>query len=168
LHTPQATTSTVNLYWHGGESVYEGKKLVLNGNRRPFVNNAVQITNIAPEYAPAGRHLLSASVVGMPEGDDETLFRMAMNDIKRMFRGDTRAAHALEAYEPLALYRIPYAQFAQPPGIHPHLPENDTGVRGLYFAAEFTEASSQNAALISGEKAAAAVIASRRLEDISG
>ncbi|HET9496067.1 MAG TPA: NAD(P)/FAD-dependent oxidoreductase [Chloroflexia bacterium] len=161
LRTPERMASTVNLYWQGTERVYEGKKIVLNANHRPFVNNAVQITNVAPEYAPEGRHLLSATVVGLPDFDDETLYRMAMYDIKHMFRGEPAAAHALETYEPLALYRIPYAQFAQPPGIHPHLPENDTGVPGLYFAAEFTEASSQNAAMISGEKAAGALLASR-------
>jgi phytoene dehydrogenase-like protein len=162
LRTSEGRTSTVNLYWQGTERVYDGKKIVLNANHRPFVNNAVQITNVAPEYAPEGRHLLSATVVGLPEAEDESLYRMAMYDIKHMFRGDPAAAHALETYEPLALYRIPYAQFAQPPGIHLHLPDNDTGVPGLYFAAEFTEASSQNAALISGEKAADAVLASRR------
>jgi phytoene dehydrogenase-like protein len=161
LPTPKGQTSTVNLYWQGTERVYEGKKLVLNGNPRPFVNNAVQISNIAPGYAPPGKHLLSATVVGLPEGDDETLYRMALYDLRRMFRGTPRAAQALDTYEPLALYRIPYAQFAQPPGIHPSLPENDTGVPGLFFAAEFTEASSQNAALISGEKAAEAVLAAR-------
>ena len=164
LPMPRGRTSTVNLYWQGAERVYNGKKLVLNGNPGPFVNNAVQITNVAPAYAPPGRHLLSASVVGVPEGDDETLFRMARYDLRRMFRGDPRAALALDTYEPLALYRIPYAQFAQPPGIHPHLPGNNTGVTGLYFAAEFTEASSQNAALISGEKAAEAVMEFGKLQ----
>ena len=158
LRTPTGRTSTVNLYWQGGERLYQGKKIVLNANRRPFVNNAVQLSNAAPEYAPEGKHLLSATVVGLPVGDDDALFRMAKYDLRRMFRGDARASRALDSYEPLRLYRIPYAQFAQPPGIHPQLPGNDTGIPGLYIAAEFTEASSQNAALISGEKAARAIL----------
>jgi phytoene dehydrogenase-like protein len=121
----------------------------------------VQLSNAAPEYAPEDKHLLSATVVGLPEGDDDALFRMAKYDLRRMFRGDARASRALDSYEPLALYQIPYAQFAQPPGIHSHLPDNDTGIQGLYFAAEFTEASSQNAALVSGEKAAQAILMHR-------
>jgi hypothetical protein len=38
------------------------------------------------------------------------------------------------------------------------LPDNRSGRPGLYFAAEWTEASSLNAAMISGEKCAAAVV----------
>jgi phytoene dehydrogenase-like protein len=157
LTMPKGQTGTVNLYWKGDKPVYDGRKLVLNANPEPFVNNAVQLTNVAREYAPPGRHLLSASVVGNPEGDDATLFALAMNDLRRMFRGDMVALAALDAYKPLKLYRIPYSQFAQPPGIHPHLPDNVSGIRNLYFAAEFTEASSQNAAMISAEKAVEAM-----------
>jgi len=75
-----------------------------------------------------------------------------------MFAGDPQAQKTLADYSPLGLYRIPYAQFAQPPGIHPGLPENDTGQPGLFFAAEFTEASSINAAMISGEMCAQAIL----------
>lgn len=158
LPMPRGRTGTVNLYWGGSEPVYSGKKLVLNANSAYFVNNAVQVTNIAPEYAPEGRHLLSATVLGVPEGDDDLLFGMAMDDLHRMFRADRKATAALNGYTPLRLYRVPYAQFAQPPGIHPHLPANSSGVPNLYFACEFTEASSQNAAMISGEKAADLIV----------
>lgn len=155
---PEGQTSTVNLYWGGPKPVYAGKKLVLNANRDYFVNNAVQVTNIAPEYAPPGRHLLSATVLGVPEGDDDALLGLTMHDLYRMFRACREATDALGSYTPLKVYRIPYGQFAQPPGIHPHLPDNDSGVPNLYFASEFTEASSQNAAMISGEKAADLIV----------
>ncbi len=151
---PQGQTSTINFYFAGTAPLYKGKKLVLNANPKPFVNNTVQLTNVAPEYAPPGQHLLSATVLGMPEGSDTLLYERAMTDLRRIFRGDPHAAVALTGYRPLALYRIPYGQFAQSPGIHPTLPDNHSGEPGLYFAAEFTEASSINAAMISGEKAA--------------
>jgi phytoene dehydrogenase-like protein len=151
---PKGRTSTVNLYLGGERRVYSGNKIVLNANPRPFVDNVAQMTNVARTYAPPGKHLLSAAVVGLPEGDDETLFRLAMDDLRRMFRGDSAALAALSTYRPLRVYRIPYGQFAQPPGIHPHLPDNVSGTPNLYFASEFTEASSQNAAMISGEKCA--------------
>ena len=151
---PKGRTSTVNVYWGGDKPVYHGKKLVLNANPIPFVDNAVQITNAAPEYAPSGKHLLSASVIGLPELDEESIVGIAMDDLLRMFRGDPDALSALDTYRPLKVYRIPYGQFAQPPGIHPRLPDNRTPIQNLLFAAEFTEASSQNAAMISAEKAA--------------
>jgi phytoene dehydrogenase-like protein len=158
LPMPAGQVGTVNLHWVGSRPVYRGAKIVLNANPRPFVNNVMQITNVAPEYAPPGRHLLSAAVLGTPAGDDATLYAQGMADLQRMFAGDQGALQALAGYTPLALYRIPYSQFAQPPGLHPTLPDNVTPIPHLYCAAEWTEASSQNAAMISGEKAAVAVL----------
>lgn len=155
---PPGQTSTVNLYYAGSAPVYAGKKLVLHANRDPFVNNAVQVTNIAPSQAPPSRHLLSATVLGVPNGTDDELFARGMADLRRMFAGDPAALRALAAYRPLRLYRISYGQFAQPPGIHDLLPDNETGEPGLFFAAEFTAASSFNAAMRSGEKAAARIL----------
>ncbi len=155
LPMPQEHVGTVNLYWQGDVPVYRGKKIVLNASSRAFVNNASLITNVAPEYAPPGKHLLSATVLGVPSMSDSDLFSHALLDIRRMFNGDGAAQIALGSYEPIRLYRISYAQFAQPPAIHPGLPDNDSAVPGLIFASEFTEASSQNAAMISAEKAVA-------------
>jgi phytoene dehydrogenase-like protein len=155
---PQGNTSTINLYWSGDRSFYKGKKILLNANPDPFVNNAVLATNVAPEAAPPGKHLLSATILGVPDLDDETLFKKGMQDLRRMFSGDIEAQHALDTFKPLKVYRIPYAQFAQVPGYHPTLPLNETGRPGLWFAAEFTEASSLNAAMVSGEKAAKAIL----------
>ncbi len=154
LAMPQGQTSTINLYYAGSSPVYKSKKLVLNANPEPFVNNTVMASNIAPEYAPPDQHLLSATVLGIPEGSDEELYRRGLTDLHRMFQGDAHAEVALTGYRPLAIYRIHYGQFAQPPGVHPTLPDNRSGKPGLYFAAEFTEASSLNAAMVSGEKAA--------------
>ena len=155
---PRGQTSTINLYYAGPTPVYVGKKLVLHANQNPFVNNAVQVSNVAPEQAPPGRHLLSATVLGVPAGSDDELFARGLADLRRMFAGDPAALAALAAYQPLRLYRIPYGQFTQPPGVHDTLPDNETGEPGLFFAAEFTAASSFNAAMRSGEKAAARIL----------
>jgi phytoene dehydrogenase-like protein len=155
---PSGARGTVTLYWQGAAPLYRGNKLVLNAHPDAFVNHLVQISNIAPEFAPPGRHLLSATVLGVPGGDDESLYARALADMQRMFAGNPTATQALAGYTPLAIYRIPYAQFPQPPGLHPTLPDNDSGLPGLLFAGEFTEASSQNAAMISGEKAAALIL----------
>jgi hypothetical protein len=55
---------------------------------------------------------------------------------------------------PLDVRRVPFAQFAQPPGIHPSLPANETKTAGLYLASEATVDSSLNGAMLSGERAA--------------
>ena len=155
---PMGQVGTITLYCAGDAPVYAGKKILLHANHAPIVNNAAQITNIAPEQSPPGKRLFSVSLTGTPEGirngGDAELFALAFADLKRMMAGDRAALDALETYRPLALYRIPYAQFAQLPGIYATLPTNDSKIPGLLFAGEFTAASSLNAALESGETAA--------------
>lgn len=154
LPMPEGKNGSMALYFAGPVPLYKEKKIVLNANHNPFINDLVQVTNIAPEHAPPGRHLLSTTVLGVPDGSDDALYARALRDLKRVFAGDPAAEAALKEYRPLALYRIPYGQFPQPPGIYAALPDNDTGQPGLFLAGEFTHASSQNAAMVSGEKAA--------------
>ena len=159
LPVPKGARGTVCAYFAGDQRVYRGKKIVLHANRDPFVNNCVQVSNVAPEQAPPGQHLLSATVVGeLPESRDEEVYARVMADLRRIWAGDRTALEALKTYRPLALYRIPFSQFAQPPGVHDALPDNVTGQPGLYLAGEFTAASSLNAAMRSGEKCAARIL----------
>jgi phytoene dehydrogenase-like protein len=154
LALPSDAKGTTTLYWEGDTALTTNRKLWLNANSDTFVNNACQLSAIAPHYAPAGRHLLSASVLGVPEYSDDELYAAAEADIQRMLDYDPVAQQAFGQYRRLRIYRIPYAQFAQPPGIHPTLPANRTSQAGLYLAGEYTEASSIDAAMISGEKVA--------------
>jgi phytoene dehydrogenase-like protein len=155
---PPGAHGTTQLYFVGDAPLHAGRKILLHANRRAFVRSAVQLTNVALEYAPPGRCLFSASVIGVPEGDDATLAARAIADLQRIFAGDGRALATLNSYRLLRIYRIPYGQFAQPPGIYESLPGNDSGRPGLLFAGEFTTASSLNAAMRSGEKAAQAIL----------
>ncbi|GAB4462938.1 MAG: NAD(P)/FAD-dependent oxidoreductase [Armatimonadaceae bacterium] len=160
LSTPEGNVGTVTLYFAGDAPITPAKKIILHANRHTFLNNVAPVTNIAPEQAPAGKHLLAASTIGVPEGDDHSLFQRAMHDLRRMFAGDKEALAALETYQPLTLYRIPYAQFAQPPGIYSQLPGSTTDIPGLLFASEFTGGSNLNATMVSGENAARIVLQS--------
>ena len=83
-----------------------------------------------------GKHLLAVTLAGTPEGDAAAWFTHATTDLRRMFAGDTAALNALETYDLLAVYNIPYAQFAQPPGIYATLPTNESGIPGVVFAGE--------------------------------
>lgn len=151
---PPGKLMVTAVYFAGARQLYRGKKILLNAATHGLINNAQQLTNIAPEYAPPGRHLLSATVLGDPPLSDRALCTAVLRDLRRMFDGDERAQHALATYYPLKVYRIRYAQFAQPPAIERRLPRNATDEAGLFLAGEFTEASSLNAAMVSGEKCA--------------
>lgn len=160
LATVTGARATVTLYFSGRVPLWTGRKLLLNANQQAFVNNAALLTNIAPEYAPKNRCLLSVSILGNLELSDDALFARARTDLERMFTGDVSAQATLATYEPLRAYRIPYAQFDQPKGFFSTLPSNATGLPNTFFAGEFTAASSINGAIRSGEKAAQLVLVS--------
>jgi phytoene dehydrogenase-like protein len=147
---PEGSVGEVCLYYET-DGLGTGKKILLNAEDGAFVNNAVEMSNISEKYAPPDRHLLYAVVLTGMNLPDEDLYRKGIEDLSRWYpQADFR---------PLALRRIPYGQFAQPPGIHSRLPENTTQTPGLVLAGEYTEDSSINGSMLSGEKAAGAVIA---------
>jgi phytoene dehydrogenase-like protein len=146
---PEGAVGEVCLYYET-EGLGSGRKILLNAEGGAFVNNAVEMSNISEKYAPPDRHLLYAvALTGMDLPDGE-LYRRGIEDLSRWYPGAD--------FRPLTLRRIPYGQFAQPPGIHSRLPENTTKTPGLVLAGEYTEDSSINGSMLSGEKAAGAVI----------
>ncbi len=150
---PTQGVSTVCLYFAGNEQLYKQRKILLNSNPDAYVNNAVLMTNIAPTYAPPRKHLLSVTVLGNPAEDDEEIAQRSLKEMAGWF------PHAhLDSWQLLAVYRIPFAQFAQPVGIFDTLPDNHTSVEGLYLAGEYTKSSSIQGAMHSGEYAAKEVL----------
>ncbi|MDQ3387666.1 MAG: FAD-dependent oxidoreductase, partial [Actinomycetota bacterium] len=127
-----------------------GKKIRLNAEDGGFLNNVVEMSGISAGYAPPGRSLINAVALGGVAGSDEELYRRGIAEISTW--------HPQADLEPLAVYRIPFSQFDQPPGIHDSLPTNRTATPGLVLAGEYTEDSSINGAMLSGEKAAEAVM----------
>ncbi|MBA4115788.1 MAG: FAD-dependent oxidoreductase [Rubrobacter sp.] len=146
---PEGAVGQVCIYYVA-DKVRSGKKIVLNAEDGGFLNNAVEISAIAPSYAARGQHLLCAVALEGFELSDQEIYRRGAEDVTRWYpEADLR---------PLAIYRIPYAQFDQPPGIHEWLPENRTNTPGLVLAGEYTEDSSINGSMLSGEKAAGEVM----------
>lgn len=150
---PDTPVSTTCLYFGGDEQLYPQKKILLNTEPDGVINNAVLLTNIAPSYAPPHKHLLSVTVLGTPAMDDETLAENCRKELASWFPG-----RDFQNWPLLAVYRIPFAQFAQPPGVFDELPGNNTDVEGLWLAGEYTQSSSIQGAMHSGEHAANAIL----------
>lgn len=150
---PDTSVAATCVYYHSARSLYRGKKIVLNAAADALVNNLVQLTNVAPSYAPAGQHLISATVLGLPPGRDDDLAARALEDIGRMF-----GRRDMSMLRPLAVVRVPFAQFAQPPGFYHTLPVHETGIHGLIVAGEGTLSSSIQGAMLSGQWAAEAAM----------
>src|SRR5262249_25158710 len=128
---PAESAGVTCLYFASDQSLYTGTRLLLNANDQAFVNHAAQLTNIAPRYAPAGQHLLSATILGASELDDDELAARCRADLASWFPGKD-----LAQCRHLATFRIPFAQFKQPPGIFAALPPNTTPTQGLFLAGE--------------------------------
>ena len=145
--------SCVCLYFATTQSLYNGPKLLLNANPDAFINDAIQITNVSPAYAPKGQHLLSVTVPGNPEMSDEEMASRCREELAAWFPGKD-----LSKLRQVGIYRIRFAQFKQSPGIFATLPGNTLPTKGLFLAGEYTESSSIHGAMTSGEKAAQAVL----------
>ncbi|HLG72449.1 MAG TPA: NAD(P)/FAD-dependent oxidoreductase [Chloroflexota bacterium] len=153
IEMPKEAHSATCLYFHLPYPLYGHKKVVVNGYPNGFVSLAVQISNVASSYAPQAEHLLAATIIGAPDLSLEQLTKQALEDMQRWF--PWRSIQSLNA---LAAYQVPFARLSQPPGFRAALPSNRTGTPGLYLAGEYTEWSSIEGALTSGERAADEVL----------
>lgn len=153
LPLPRSGLGVTTLYLAGPEPLLEEKKILLNAAADGFINEAVQISNVAPDYAPPGEHLLSLTVLGVRPEDDAEVERRARVELATWFGDAATARQRL-----LALSRIPFAQFEQPQGFVATLPPVRTEIPGLYDGGEATRSSSINGAMEAGEAAARAVI----------
>jgi phytoene dehydrogenase-like protein len=153
LTLPTEGVGCACLYFAGDERLYDQRAIVLHTDPASYVNQVVLLTNIAPTYAPPGKHLLSVTVLDLSEQDDERMARRCLSELATWF-----PEHDLSRWQFLGSYRIPFSQFAQRPGIFDHLPENRTPLKGLYLAGEYTQSSSIQGAIQSGTLAARAVL----------
>jgi phytoene dehydrogenase-like protein len=129
-----------------------GKRLILNaGNADP--NHVVDLSAVAPEYAPDDTVLLSVTFLGEREESDAELEAMTREALAGWY-----PEHSFADLERIRTERVPFAQFDQPPGFRERLP----GVRSpdgpVYLAGDYTGWSSINAALESGRRAAEAAL----------
>ncbi|TSD13386.1 phytoene dehydrogenase [Haloglomus irregulare] len=129
-----------------------GGRILLNAaDARP--NEVVPISAVAPEYAPDGRQLLSATWLGVEDAADSEL-----TEELRAALADWYPEHRFDELRHEHTDRVPFAQFAQPPGFRDNLP----GIRDpdgpVYLAGDYTSWSSIQAALDSGARATGAVL----------
>lgn len=155
---PPGALACATVYWSADDAPLPGKALWLNGDPRAVVSHAVTLTEIAPEYAPAGRHLLAATAVGgAAELSDEALIGGALRDLAAL-RGEP-----LPRMEYIATWRVPYAQYPQPPHFRERRPSIAAGgVSGLWLASELLHTSSLDGAARGGRDAALAIDAADR------
>jgi hypothetical protein len=138
--------SVTTHYYRATRSPLRQPVITVDARSGPVVNTAV-LSEVAPGYAPAGVALISASVLGTGRADDQ--------DVRR------HLAHLYGAevadWESLTTYEIPMALPAMPA---PHPLRRPVRLSpGLYVCGDHRDTSSIQGALVSGRRAARAVLA---------
>ncbi len=151
IHAPAANSVTTWYYrptcapedLAGGQGV-----LVLDGDGRGPLVNTVVLTHAAPDYAPPGSALVSASSLGVRHApSDEKAVR---DHLEWLYGVPTKG------WELIASYPIPYALPAMPVPFELKRPVRTAG--GVYVAGDHRDTSSIQGALVSGRRAAAALL----------
>ena len=147
-----ASRSVTCFYFAADESPVAEPILLLNGDGAGPINNFAVISRVAPTYAPAGKHLVSVSVLGIQQLTDAQLGGFIIAQMKNLF------GKAASAWQMLRSYRITHAQPQQYPGaLEP--PERLVRIRpGVYTCGDHRDNASMNGAMASGRRAAEAVL----------
>lgn len=155
LPEPSGARGCTTLYYTARTTPIPGKALWLNANPDAVISHAVTLTDVAPEYATNGRTLIAATAVGAAADlDDATLDAAARRELARM--GNVPPAQS--ALERVALWRVPFSQFAQAPGWREHRSSIACGIPGLWRASETLHSSSLEGAARGGVMAAQAIL----------
>jgi len=135
------------------EPPFREPMIVINGEGKGIVNNLSVQSNVAPTYAPPGRSLVAAACVGDLPLSDEALVAAVRSQL-----GGWYGARAVESWTHLRTYRIEYSLPDQSPGAIERRRAALSGVKGISVCGDFLENGSINGAMVSGRKAAEALI----------
>jgi phytoene dehydrogenase-like protein len=148
-----ASRSVTCFYYAAEEPPVPHPAIVLNGDGAGPVNNFAVMSQVAPSYAPSGKSLIAVSVLGLQQLTEQQLGGFIIAQMKNWFGPVARSWRYLKSY------RIPHAQPQQLPGaLEP--PQRPVRVRpGVYLCGDHRDNASINGAMVSGRRAAEAVLA---------
>ncbi len=145
--------STTQVYLTTDTPPFTKPLIALNARRQRLVNNICVINQVAPDYAPPDKYLLSAAIVGEVEGTDAALTERIQEEMTSWFGENTRT------WQHLKTYRIHYALPAQERVQHNLSPQCGKLREGLFAAGDYQLNGSINAAMRAGRQVAEMVAA---------
>lgn len=143
LPPPSPARSVTVVYFKTQTSFYRQRCLILPEGAARRVRHFVQITNIAPGFAPTGWHLISATILNGGDLSGKELADAAAHEISGCF------PHAAGSLEHLETIHVPYAVPDQPPGFAARIPFPDLP-QHVYVCGDWERGASIEAALSSG------------------
>ncbi|MDX1746365.1 MAG: NAD(P)/FAD-dependent oxidoreductase, partial [Halobacteriales archaeon] len=129
-----------------GTPLPTGRRIVLN-TQSEGPNQVVPVSAVAPEHAPEGTVLLSATFLGQPEADPAELSDQTQTALESWFPEQSFARLRL-----IHTASVPFAQVEQPPGFLDDRPQPTAPDGAVYLAGDYTQWSSIQGALESGRR----------------
>jgi hypothetical protein len=151
LVSAPAWRSVSCVYWAAPESPLRGEPVLwLNGTGRGRVNHVVVPSDVATDYAPVGKSLVSATVIGEPAADDAGLAAEASVELAAHFGGEVLT------WRPLGVRRV---RRALPAVKRPGSGEGGEAARpGLWVCGDHRASASLQGAMASGEAVARSIL----------
>ncbi len=159
LGDPTITTAwnrATTMYYASDRSPDDRRTLMLRGDESGPVQTAVVISNVAPEYAPAGQSLISVSLAVDHEKMDDDIDRidsLVRRQLQDWF------GNSVWQWRLLRVYQIPYGvprMDLDPIGL-PVDVSDSAGCPGMYVCGDHRETPSIQGAMNSGLRVAAAI-----------
>jgi phytoene dehydrogenase-like protein len=149
---PTAFKPTVTSYFTAPEAPTPQPLLVLDGEGSGPANHVAVVSNVAPGYAPPDHHLVSVSGVDEAARDPEGFSKSTPEQLRRWFGA------SVDHWEHLRTYHIPRALPRHPAGSLPDPDRSPVRPDGLVVIGDHTEFGAIQGALLSGRKAAEAIL----------
>ena len=135
------------VYFAADAAPIDSAHIILDGTGMGPVLNVAVMSNVSPEYAPTGRHLIAAVFPGTCDGDLESQAREQL----RGWWGPV-----VDTWTHLRTYRIPHGQPSQLP---PFSPKKRVAIGdGLYVCGDHRDTASIQGAMFSGRRCAEEVV----------
>ncbi|MFN8357154.1 MAG: NAD(P)/FAD-dependent oxidoreductase [Spirosomataceae bacterium] len=148
--TPQRTfTTTTCTYFAADRSPLSDNMLVVNTNRQSAVHNLCVPSDIAPDYAPAGKALISVSTQGLRHYDEAELTAQIKKELVEWYGSE------VNQWQHLRTYHIPEAL----PAFLPNAAMAPLQLsKTLYQCGDQTAYPSLNAAIMTGRQVAEMIL----------
>lgn len=147
---PRPWSRTTCMYFAADRPPSRTRLLMLLGGAYGPANHIFIPSNSVPNFAPPGKSLISVSLVGV-SSSAENLLPSVTKQLRELF------GPPVDSWRFLRSYSIPQALPAQPANFY-HQPRPATLQDGTVFCGDYLETSSIQGALVSGRKAAAALL----------
>lgn len=152
---PAPGRGSTTLYYRAPSSPIGGPHLVLEADGGGPVTTLAVLSDVAPGYAPDGSSLIAASLVGVPNHDDDHLARIVRAQLHGWYGDD------VSSWELLRIDRIAYAQPRQDVVDLPSLAREVRVDERTWVCGDHRDTGTIQGALVSGRRTASAILADR-------